>query len=254
MKIAALASGSSGNCFYIRNKDSSILVDAGISCKRIVERISLLGENAGSLKGIFVTHEHTDHTRGVDVLARKFSVPIFATKGTIGNSFLCSDEELINEIKNDDIIKLAGLEIEAFSKPHDAADPVSFAIRNGKMIAILTDIGHASKNVVNAVRDSDFLVLESNHDLKMLREGPYPYFVKRRIESDIGHFSNLHSGLCVLEHANKKLKNVVLAHLSEINNTPLLALNTFQNLMKERLDLRPEISLSLRSPTELFSV
>ncbi|OGJ17359.1 hypothetical protein A3K73_06045 [Candidatus Pacearchaeota archaeon RBG_13_36_9] len=254
MKIAALASGSSGNCFYVRNKDSSVLVDAGISCKRIVERLSLLGENANSIKGIFVTHEHTDHTKGVDVLARKFHIPVFATKGTIDNSFLCSDEDLINEIKNDDIIKLAGLEIEAFSKPHDASDPVSFAIRNGKMISILTDVGHASKNVINAVRDSDFLVLESNHDLKMLREGPYPYFVKRRIESDIGHFSNLHSGLCVLEHANSKLDNVMLAHLSEINNTPLLALNTFNSLMKERLDLKPEISLSLRSSTELFNV
>lgn len=254
MKIAALASGSSGNCFYIGNKNSSVLVDAGISCKRIMERLSLLGENPGDIKGIFVTHEHTDHTLGVDVLARKFSIPIFATKGTINNSFLCSNEKLINEIKNDELIKLAGLEVEAFSKPHDAADPVSFAIRNGKMISILTDIGYASKNVINAVRDSDFLILESNHDLKMLQEGPYPYFVKRRIESEIGHFSNLHSGLCVLEHANKRLKNVMLAHLSEINNKPSLAINTFQRLMKERLDLNPKISLSLRSPTELFGL
>jgi len=254
MKIAALASGSSGNCFYVGNRNSSVLVDAGISCKRVVERLSLLGENPEKIKGIFVTHEHTDHTRGVDVLARKFNIPIFATKGTINNSFLCSNEELINEIKNNELIKLAGLEIEAFSKPHDAADPVSFAIRNGKMISILTDIGHASKNVISAVSESDFLVLESNHDLQMLQEGPYPYFVKRRIDSELGHFSNLHSGLCVLEHANRRLKHVMLAHLSEINNTPLLALNTFNRFMKERLDLKPGLSVSLRNPTDLFSL
>ncbi len=254
MKVAALASGSNGNCFYINNGDSSVIVDSGISCKRVVDRLNYLGESPEKIKGIFVTHEHNDHVKGVDVLARKYNIPIFATRGTIKNSFLCSNQELINEIKNDEIVKLAGLEIEAFSKPHDASDPVSFAIRNGKMISILTDIGHASKNVINAVKDSDFLVIETNHDLKMLQEGPYPYFLKRRIEGEIGHFSNFNSAACVLEHSNNRLKNVMLAHLSEINNTPLLAFDTFNKLMKERIDLNPKISLSLKGPTNLFKI
>jgi phosphoribosyl 1,2-cyclic phosphodiesterase len=254
MKIAALASGSDGNCFYINNGDSSVIVDSGISCKRVIHRLNYLGEDPSKIKGIFVTHEHTDHVKGVDVLARKLNIPVFATRGTINNCFLCSDKKLINEINNHDLVKLAGLEVEAFSKPHDAADPVSFAIRNGKMISILTDIGHASKNVIGAVKDSDFLIMETNHDLKMLQEGPYPYSLKRRIDSEIGHFSNFNSAACVLEHSNSKLKNVMLAHLSEINNTPLLAFNTFNNMMKERVDLNPRLSLSLKGPTSLLKV
>ena len=254
MKISALASGSSGNCFYVNNDDSAVLVDAGISCKRIVNRLGSLGENPNHIKGIFVTHEHTDHIRGVDVLARQFQIPIFATKGVIKNSFLCSQEDLINEIKNDEVIKLAGMEIQTFSKFHDSAEPVSFAIRNGKMISILTDIGKVCQNVIDCVNESDFLIMEANHDLRMLENGPYPYFVKSRIKSDVGHLSNLNSALCVLEHAQPKLKNIVLAHLSEINNTPGLALNTFELLMRERLDLHPRISVSTRNPTGLFSV
>ncbi len=254
MKISALASGSNGNCFYINNGDSSIIVDSGISCKQVEKRLNYLGEDPNKIKGIFVTHEHHDHVKGVDVLSRKYNIPIFATRGTINNSLVCSNEELINEIKNDEIIKLAGLEIEAFSKPHDAADPVSFAIRNGKMISILTDIGHASKNVIGAVENSDFLVIETNHDLKMLQEGPYPYFLKRRIEGEVGHFSNFNSAACVLEHSRPKLKNVMLAHLSEINNTPQLAFQTFNSLMKERIDLHPKITLSLKNPTPLFKI
>jgi phosphoribosyl 1,2-cyclic phosphodiesterase len=246
MRFCALASGSSGNCFYVNNGDSSIIVDAGISCRRIFERLNLLGEDTSKIKGVFITHEHSDHIKGADVFARKFNVPIFATKGTIDNSFLCSDPRLVNEIKGGETIKLGGMDVEAFSKPHKAEEPVSFSIRNGKMISILTDIGHASKEVIDAVKESDALVLESNHDLKMLEEGPYPYFLKSWIKSDIGHLSNLQSGLCVMEYGDSKLKNIMLAHLSEANNTPLLAYSTFSSLIGERTDLHPKIDISTR--------
>ena len=254
MKVAALSSGSCGNCFYVSHNDHSILVDVGISCRQVEERLSLLGESAEKIKGIFITHEHTDHIKGVDVFARKFNVPIFATKGTIRNSFLCSDESLINEIKSNEVLKVAGLSVEPFSKYHDASEPVSYTIRNDKTLSIITDIGHACKNVVEHVNDSDFLILEANHDLKMLENGPYPYFLKQRIGSDIGHLSNLHSGLCVMEHGTRKLKNIMLAHLSEINNFPQLAFSTFNSLVKERMDLKPNILLSTRNPTNLMLV
>ncbi len=254
MKISALASGSSGNCFYINNHGTGILVDVGISCKQVLDRLALLNENPTKIKGIFITHEHTDHIRGVDVLARKLNLPIFATKGTAKNCFLCSDENLINTIKDNEIVRLGGMEIQAFSKFHDAAQPVSYTIRNDKIISIITDIGHVCKNVIENVKESDMLIIESNHDLNMLETGPYPYFVKKRINSEVGHLSNLHSGLCVLEHARPRLKNVMLAHLSEINNTPELAFNTFNSLMKERIDVNPRVSLSLRWPTGLFSI
>lgn len=255
MKIAALSSGSSGNCFYVKNKEKGILVDVGISCKQVIERLSLLRQNPSKIKGIFISHEHTDHIKGVDVIARKFNIPIFATKGTINNCFLCSDENLINKIKSNEILKLCGMEIEAFPKSHEAEEPVSFAIRNQKTLSIITDIGYACKNVIEKVNDSDFLIIESNHDLDMLEYGPYPYFLKKFIKGKLGHLSNLHSALCVLEHSKSKLKNVVLSHLSKINNTPELAFSTFNSLIKERSDLKPKIFISSReNPTLLFNV
>lgn len=246
MKISALSSGSSGNCFYVSEKDKAILIDCGISYKQVLEKLSSLRQNPRNIKAIFVTHEHTDHVSGVDVLVRNLKIPVYATKGTCKNSFLCSREDLINEIKNDKTIKLAGMEISAFSKSHDASEPVSFRINNGKTISIITDIGYACKSVCESVSDSDFLVLESNHDISMLENSPYPDFLKRRIASNIGHLSNLHSSLCVLEHGTRKLKNVVLAHLSAVNNTPELALSCFKNLLKERRDLKPRIFISER--------
>ncbi len=255
MKFSALSSGSSGNCFYVSNRDSAILIDAGISCKQIVEKLAYLGESPTKIRGIFVTHEHIDHTRGVDVFAREFNIPIYATKGTIKNSFLCSDENLINNIKNDETTLVGGMEVEAFSKAHDVSDPVSFRVSNGKTISVITDIGHSCENVAESISDSDFLVMEANHDLTMLENGPYPLFLKKRIASDVGHISNLHSGLAVLEHGKSRLKNVVLAHLSEKNNTPLMALSTFNSLIRERRDFHPKVSLSLRdSATLLFRV
>ena len=246
MKFAALSSGSCGNCFYVRNGDNSVLIDAGLTCKQIKERLSGLRQDSGKIKGIFVTHEHIDHIRGIDVLSREFGIPVYATKGTL-KAGLCREEDLLNEIKDDETIKLGGMEISAFSKSHDACQPVSYSITNGKTISIITDVGYACKNICEAVHDSNFLVMESNHDLQMLEEGPYPFFLKKRILGDKGHLSNLHSGLCVMEHASSKLKNIMLAHLSEINNTPNLALTCFRNLVKERMDLKPRLMLSERN-------
>lgn len=252
MEISALSSGSSGNCFYICNHNKSILIDAGISCRQVMNNLAKFGKNPEDIKGIFLSHEHTDHISGVDVLSRKFGIPIFATKSTFENSYLTGD---LNPVENDETVDIAGMKVELFSKSHDAADPVSFSVKKNKKIGILTDIGYACKNVVWAVNESDFLVIESNHDLRMLEAGPYPYFLKRRILGDKGHISNLHSGLCVLEHANRKLKNILLAHLSETNNTSELALATFHNLIKERSDLKPKIEVSERdNPSKLFEI
>ena len=246
MKICALASGSSGNCFYIKNKDSAILVDAGISAKQICEKLVSINESPESIKGIFVSHEHSDHVKGIDVLSRHFQIPIFATNGTRENCFLCSQNDLINNIENDETVRLGGMEVEAFSKSHKSQDPVSFKIINGKTISVITDIGYACKGVQEAVHDSDFLAIESNHDTEMLINGPYSAFLKKWILSDIGHISNLNSACCVLEHARPRLKNVLLSHLSKTNNTPELAYKVFHNLIRERRDLKLKIDLSLR--------
>lgn len=258
MRTFSLASGSSGNSFYIENDKTKqgILIDLGISCKRTCKILELKGINPENIEGIFLTHEHSDHVRGVDVFSRQFRVPIFLTKGTSQETFICSDEKLVNTIKNDETIKLAGLEIKAFPKPHDCKDPVSYSIsRDKKTISVITDIGHASKNVCEAVFESDFIFMETNHDVDMLKGGPYPVFLKKRILSNDGHLSNFQSSICLLEHSSNKLKNLVLSHLSEINNTPAIALKTVHSLIKERKDLKPRLSISERyNPSEVFRV
>lgn len=254
MEISALASGSSGNCFYIENDGKAILIDAGISAKQICERLANLKKCPENVKAIFITHEHSDHTRGADVFSRKFDVPIYATKKTIQNSFLRFNENA-ESIKNSEVVDLGGMKIEAFSKPHSCPDPVSYNVFNGKKISVITDVGYASKNIIDNVSDSDFLCLESNHDEMMLESGPYPYFLKKWIKSNDGHLSNVQAALCVLEHGNKKLKHIVLSHLSLTNNKPELALETFNFLLKERRDLNPKMSVSERaSETPLFKV
>lgn len=247
MEVCALASGSNGNCFYVGNGKGGILVDAGISTKQIVERMAVRGLNPEKVKGIFVTHEHSDHVRGVDVFARKFGVPVFATRKTAGACFLCDDKKLIRVIRNTEEVGIAGMLIEAFGKDHEAADPVSYTISHGKKrVSVITDLGHACKRVQEQVSDADFLFLESNHDVQMLREGDYPEMLKQWILSDTGHLSNRQAALCVLEHASPRLRHVVLSHISEHNNTPQLALKTFLKLVKERGDLSMEAEASVR--------
>ncbi len=259
MKISALSSASSGNCFYVESekKGEAILIDCGISCKQIEERLGSIGKSPKKIKAIFVTHEHSDHIRGIDVFARKFKVPIFSPKKIIDNKFLCSNPELINEIKNDELNKIIGLEVQAFPKAHKALDPVSYSIldKNRRKLSIITDAGHACKNVTENVSDSSFLCIESNYDDKMLEEGRYPWPVKQWIKSDIGHLSNTQSASCVLEHARKKLKTIMLCHLSQKNNTPEKALETYSYFMKQRLDIKPQINISTRiAATPLFKI
>lgn len=261
MKISALSSGSSGNCFYIENENfknnkNALLVDAGISCKRIEERLNSINRTPEKIKAILVTHEHSDHIRGIDVFSRKFNVPIFATSKTSEDRVICKNEDLIKYIKNNENFNIAGMEIQTLSKSHLAADPVFFSITaNNKKLAIITDAGYACDNIIDTVSNSNFLALESNHDEEMLINGPYPWHLKKWIKSDKGHLSNKQASLCVMEHGKNKIKNIILSHLSEHNNTPEQAMQTWNYSIKQRLDLKPKIHLSLKfSATPLFKI
>jgi phosphoribosyl 1,2-cyclic phosphodiesterase len=256
MKTSALASGSSGNCFFVESGNCSFLVDAGVSCKQIEQRMDKIGKDVSYLKGIFVTHEHSDHIRGVDVLARKYSVPVFVTKGCYENCSLVSDDSLVNFIDKDKVMKLDNVKVLPFSKNHDASDPVSYSVASGnKKVSFMTDIGVACNNVVKHVKDSNVLFMEANHDIEMLSNGRYPAYLKKRILSDNGHLSNYAAALCILEHATPKLKHIVLSHLSENNNTEEIALKTIKSLISNRKDLDLKIHLSSKhEPTELISI
>jgi len=204
LEVSVLASGSSGNCFYICSDAGDILIDAGISCKQICQRLQSLGKSIENIKGIFVTHEHSDHISGIETLSHKFNIPVYVNSGTLENCFI--DMGNINLIHSNEDFDLDGLKILPFSKNHDAADPVSFLIKNGsKKISVITDVGCKCDNVINAVRESDMVILEANHDINMLKNGHYPHHLKKRIGSIIGHLSNYDSALLVLEHANAKI-------------------------------------------------
>jgi phosphoribosyl 1,2-cyclic phosphodiesterase len=256
MKACALSSGSSGNCFYVEKDDAAVLVDVGISARKVIERMSLLKLNPEKIKAIFITHEHSDHIVGIDVLARRLNVPIFATKGTIKHGFLCSNNDLIKPINNNESIKIGVLKIEAFTKRHKAAEPVSYSIlSSGKVVSVITDAGYACDNINKGISQSDLLFLESNHDIAMVESGPYPPFLKKWVTGDSGHLSNTQAGLAVLENARPRLKNIILSHISKTNNTPDVALETFKSLVKERSDLNPNVSVSLdHAPTQLFYI
>jgi len=246
VKISVLSSGSCGNCFYIENDKSAVLIDAGISCRQIMERLEIIKRTPEKIKGIFITHEHSDHIKGCDVFSRKFNIPVFSTRKTAESCFLSSNENLINTIKNNDTIKIGGMEIEAFSKSHSAAEPVSFSVSDKKKASIITDLGHSCTDVTDAISNSDFLCLESNYDSNMLDSGPYPHFLKQWIQSNSGHLSNLQAGLLLLEYSPKKLKNILLCHLSRENNTPNLALCTAKSLIKERFHFNPAVKAMSR--------
>lgn len=232
MRLCSIASGSSGNCIYVGSDSTHLLVDTGISKKRIEESLAELEVKGEELNGILITHEHSDHIQGLGVFCRKYEVPIYATKGTIAGICACKTlgkmpEGLFREISSDEIFGVGDLTIKPFVISHDANEPTGFRIENAeKAIAIATDLGVYDDYIVENLKGLDAVVLEANHDVHMVEVGPYPYPLKRRVLGEYGHLSNELSGrlLCSILHDN--MKHIVLGHLSQENNFPELAYET----------------------------
>lgn len=232
MRLCSIASGSSGNCIYVGSDSTHLLVDTGISKKRIEESLTELEVKGEELKGILVTHEHSDHIQGLGVFCRKYEVPIYATKGTIAGICACKTlgkmpKGLFHEISSDEKFDIGDLTVKPFAISHDANEPTGFRIEHEeKSVAVATDLGIYDDYIVENLQGLDAVVLEANHDIHMLEVGPYPYPLKRRVLGDHGHLSNELSGrlLCKILHDN--MKYVVLGHLSRENNFPELAYET----------------------------
>ncbi len=229
MRLCSIASGSSGNCIYVGSDATHLLVDVGISGKRVEAGLKGLELSMRDIDGIFITHEHTDHIAGLGVLARKYEIPIYATRGTIeaikGISSVGEiPEELFCPIRAEEKVTVKDLVCNPMKISHDAAEPVAFRIQHGKKrIGIVTDLGTYNEYTVESLQGMDALLLEANHDINMLQVGPYPYYLKQRILGDRGHLSNERAGqlLCSLLHDN--IQAVMLGHLSKENNLPELA-------------------------------
>lgn len=232
MRLVSIASGSSGNCIYVGSDNTHILVDAGISNKRIEQGLNEIGLKGSELHGIVITHEHSDHTKGLGVLARKHGVPIYGTRETLeeisGMKYLGEyPKELLVPILPEVQFRIGDLEVNPFSIDHDAANPVAYRIQWGKKsVAVATDMGHFDQYIIDHLQGLDALLIESNHDVNMLETGPYPYYLKRRILGDQGHLSNENAGRLLNSILHDNLKRVLLGHLSKENNYEKLAYET----------------------------
>jgi phosphoribosyl 1,2-cyclic phosphodiesterase len=224
MRCTILASGSKGNCVVIEGGTGSLLIDAGLSAKECFLRMERAGIDAGRIDALLVTHEHTDHIRGVDVLARKLEIPVYATEGTLAD-FLSfrrtSAKPLAHHICHDrERFAVGDFTIEPFSTSHDAKEPCGFMVIEGDIrLGYCTDTGIVTPHMHDLLRHCDGIVLESNHCPDMLHNGPYPEYLKHRIRSKRGHLSNPAAAAC-LRGFGKDVPKVILAHLSETNNTP----------------------------------
>lgn len=232
MDFCSIASGSSGNCIYVGSDHAGVLVDAGISGKRITAGLNQIDRKPEELDGILITHEHSDHIKGLGVMARKYGIPIYATPGTIEAICGCKalgaiDQELFHPICADQGFAIQDLEISPFRISHDAAQPVAYRIAHeGKSMAVATDMGCYNDYIVDHLKGLDGILLESNHDINMLQVGSYPYSLKQRILSSRGHLSNENAGRLLCEILHDNLKSIVLGHLSKENNYDALAYAT----------------------------
>ncbi|AWW27797.1 MBL fold metallo-hydrolase [Acetobacterium carbinolicum] len=237
MKFCSLYSGSSGNSLFISNNNTKILIDAGLSGKRIQSAMDLIAEDLREIGGIMVTHEHSDHIHGVGVLSRRFDLPIYANEKTWEAMLKSLGKIAEHNIKIFDFEKpfdIQDLQIKAFKTSHDAADSAGFVIFDGKKrLGIATDSGIITPEMRGALSGCDLVVLESNHDVSMLEAGSYPFYLKQRIKSDFGHLSNETAGDLALALVQEGTKQLVLAHLSQENNYPLLAYETTARILSE---------------------
>lgn len=262
VRFVPLFSGSSGNSTFISSGDTRILVDAGVSGAKIKAELAKAGGDAAALTGILITHDHTDHIAGAGVLSRKFDLPIFATEGTWRIM-----EQKIGAIalKNVRIIEpgqdfyLGEANVLPFVTPHDAAGPVGYTIQlGGAQVSIATDMGYMTKSTFAAIKDSDLVLLESNYDEDMLKAGPYPYDLKKRILSRKGHLSNDDAARTCWKLIEAGVKNVILGHLSKDNNFPELAFQTTAQLLRQQgvdVDKDVRLCVALRdSMTDVFQI
>ena len=258
MRMCSIASGSSGNCIYAGSDNHHILIDAGISCKRVEAGLKDLELSGKDIDGILLTHEHSDHIKGLGVLARKYGFPIHATQGTAEavkamSSLGKIDSSLFVEIHADQEFKIGDLSISPFHISHDAAEPVAYRISCGeKKMAVATDLGVYTDYTIDHLKGLDVLLLEANHDIHMLQVGAYPYYLQQRISGDLGHLSNETAGKLLCEVLHGGLKAVMLGHLSKENNYAELAYETvkLELLLGDASYQAKEIPLSVASREE----
>lgn len=228
--ITSLNSGSNGNCYYIGNQNEAVLIDAGLSCRETEKRLTRLNLSIRKIKAIFITHEHSDHIKGIETLSKKYQLPVYITNKTRASSGLRLENHLIARFKAYENISYGDLSIMPFPKFHDAADPYSFIVNCNRIkVGVFTDIGSSCDHVVKHFRQCHAAFLEANYDEKMLNEGSYPYHLKKRITGGLGHLSNTQALELFNKHRAAFMTHLFLSHLSKNNNCPQLVKKLFDS-------------------------
>ena len=260
-KFCSLFSGSSGNSLLVQTSNTKILIDVGESCKKISNALSNIEIEPNSIDAIIVTHEHSDHIKGLGTFSKKYNVPVFANNKTWDAILKQTDkieEKNINKFTTEEDFEIRDLRIHPFNIPHDAVNPCGFnIIHNNDKISIATDIGHMTSNIAHKLEDSLFVLLEANYDPEILKCSAYPYLLKQRIAGPNGHLENCTTGKTIAHLINSGLENALLIHLSKENNFPELAYRTVVEELQKQNYLENSISLNVAPrdlPSNLFKV
>ncbi len=252
VSLTVLASGSRGNCTVLTGGRTRLLVDAGLSCRETFRRMRAAGEDPDTLNGILISHEHSDHICGASLLSRQLALPVYVAEATYHawTRYCENGLERVEFFAPGCAFQVGDISVLPFTVPHDAADPVGFTFRTeGVKLGVVTDLGYVPPSVADQMRGCDILVVESNHDLDMLRFGPYPWPVKQRVMSRVGHLSNEALADFLVTDYDGSATFLVLAHLSEANNHPEIARRAAQQALGQRADLLRN-RLLLASQTE----
>ena len=257
MKFSSLGSGSSGNSSYIEMGNKKFLIDAGFSGKKIVEKLNNIGKRIEDIKGIFVTHEHSDHIQGLGVVSRKYDIPIYLheiTYNVIKDKIGKIDKKNLNFIRNDKI-KIENCVINNFEVMHDAEKCLGYTFEyEGKKLSYASDVGCVNNIIKENLKNSDVIVLESNYDYNMLMEGPYHWELKNRVKGRNGHLSNAEASKLIAQVLNEKLKKIYLMHISKDNNTPELAYNSLYQILERENKSHLEIEIINEEGTEIYKI
>lgn len=246
LRACVLGSGSAGNAVVVESAGRRLLIDAGFSCRELEKRMRAVGVEPASIEALLITHEHIDHNRGAARLAKRHKIPVFATAGTFTGTELGPEQTRGSTvIRSGEIREVAGFSVEPFAIPHDAREPIGFVIEDGAghRLGLCGDIGNRSRLAWGRLADLDLLILETNHDLDMLRNGPYPWSLKQRVAGRHGHLSNREAAEGMPELLSHRLRWVVLYHLSRTNNLPALAAAEIGEVL-EREGAKTELCLS----------
>lgn len=238
LQFCSFASGSSGNCYLVKNDDTALLIDAGISGKKIFNGLEETGTDFEDVRGLLVTHEHIDHVKSLPIVTKKLpNIRVYANEPTWNSIERPVPEDKRSYFTTGEDFYIEDFLIRPFPIPHDAAEPVGFSIYfDGRQISIVTDVGFITENIFREIVDADLLLLEANHEKEILLMGPYPYSLKRRILGETGHLSNVSAGecLCQLVEVKRKKRRILLGHLSRENNDPSVAMLTVKNTLMEK--------------------